>query len=55
MEADFDDFRIQYLGGLEAIFETALASESGKKIEDRKSRDTVPLRISSALRAVLNI
>jgi hypothetical protein len=28
-EADFDDFRLDFLGEFEAIFETALAHESG--------------------------
>jgi hypothetical protein len=28
-EADFDDFRLNILGEFEAIFETALAHESG--------------------------
>jgi hypothetical protein len=28
-EADFDDFRLEYLGEFEFIFETALARESG--------------------------
>jgi hypothetical protein len=28
-EADFDDFRLDFLGKFEAIFETALAYESG--------------------------
>jgi hypothetical protein len=28
-EADFDDFRLEYLGKFEATFETALARESG--------------------------
>jgi hypothetical protein len=28
-EADFDDFRLDFLGEFEAIFETALAHKSG--------------------------
>jgi hypothetical protein len=44
-------FRLDFFGEFEAIFETALAHESGplggivwwKKSEGRKSRDTVPL------------
>jgi hypothetical protein len=28
-EADFDDFRLDFLGQFKAIFETALAHESG--------------------------
>jgi hypothetical protein len=28
-EADFDDFQLDFLGEFEAIFETALAHESG--------------------------
>jgi hypothetical protein len=28
-EADFDNFRLNFLGEFEAIFETALAHESG--------------------------
>jgi hypothetical protein len=28
-EADFDDFRLDFIGEFEAIFETALAHESG--------------------------
>jgi hypothetical protein len=28
-EADFDDFRLDFLGEFEAIFDTALAHESG--------------------------
>jgi hypothetical protein len=43
-EAVFDDFRLEYLGEFEAIFETALEYCLMKKTEGRKSRDSVPLR-----------
>jgi hypothetical protein len=47
-------FRLDFLSEFEAIFETALAHESGPyrgdclmtKTEGRKSHDTVPLRYS---------
>jgi hypothetical protein len=49
-EPDFGDFRSDYLGEYEGIFETGLACYSGtymglidEKNESRKSRDTVPL------------
>jgi hypothetical protein len=53
--SDFGDFaygfdcRIEYVGELEAIYETALESGTWgdclmKKTEDKKFRDTVPLR-----------
>jgi hypothetical protein len=29
MEADFDDYKVDFLGEFESIFETALAYESG--------------------------
>jgi hypothetical protein len=32
VEADFDDYKIDFLGEFESIFETALAHESGPYI-----------------------
>jgi hypothetical protein len=57
-ETDFDDFRLDFHGEFEAIFETALAHESGlwggrdclmKKTEGQKSHDTVPLKLKSLI------